>query len=89
MSVWSYGQQIHEEKDTVMTGCSGSLEWLDSSNSGAPVKLSKWRVNVQDPDQPLKGLYFRAQPGVVVADADWPRNGEVVVGAEVSEGWIR
>lgn len=49
----------------------------------------QWRVNVQDPDQPLKGLYFRSSPGVVVADADWPRNGDVVVGAAVSTGWIR
>ncbi|GMI08521.1 hypothetical protein TrLO_g15971 [Triparma laevis f. longispina] len=89
MSVWSYGQAVHEDKNLVMTGCSGSLEWLDSTNNGAPVKLSKWRVNVQDPDQPLKGLYFRSSPGVVVADADWPRNGDVVVGAAVSTGWIR
>ena len=47
MSVWSYGQsQRVEGKGVVMTGCSGSAEWLDSDDNGAPVKLSKVREGV-------------------------------------------
>ena len=70
----------------VMTGCSGSAEWLDSTDAGAPVRLSKWLVDVHDSD--LKGLFYRSSPGVVVADADWPRNGEVVVGAVVDKAAV-
>ena len=59
---------------------------------GAAV-LSKWRVTVKEnTDGPnIDGLFYRSSPGVVVADADWPRDGAVVVGAEVQEhpGWIR
>ena len=91
--VWSYGQsQGIADSDLVMTGCAGAAEWLDTPDAGAPVRLSKWLVDVRDSD--LKGLFYRSSPGVVVADADWPRNGEIVVGAEVEvqagEGsWIR
>jgi len=38
-----------------------------------------------------RGLFYRSAPNVIVPDADWPRNGDIVVGHEISDepGWIR
>jgi len=53
------------------------------------VTLQKFLVNVECPG--CKGLFYRSAPGVIVADADLPRNGDVVVGTEIPDipGWIR
>lgn len=86
LQVWRYGKgDASMEKygrDFVVVGCS------DSPNDGS-VRLKKWLVDVQIPG--CLGLFYRSSPGVIVADADWPRNGDVVVGHEISDipGWIR
>ena len=50
------------------------------------ITLQKYEVNVVGGD----GLFYRSLPGVTVADADWPRNGEVVQGSPVRSGrWIK
>jgi Glutamate-cysteine ligase len=51
--------------------------------------MQKWLVDVRC--EGCKGLFYRSAPGVIVPDADWPRNGEVVVGYEIPNvpGWIR
>ena len=87
--VWSYGKHFDEGDDRVLVGCSQNS--LDDVNPGAPVTLSKYLVKVEDPSQELKGLYYRSSPGIVVADTDWPRNGDVVVGMELADvpGWVR
>jgi hypothetical protein len=80
LQVWRYGKgDASMEKygrDFVVVGCS------DSPNDGS-VRLKKWLVDVQSPG--CLGLFYRSSPGVIVADADWPRNGDVVVGHEISD----
>ena len=51
--------------------------------------LEKWLVDVQC--EGCKGLFYRSAPNVIVPDADWPRNGDIVVGYELTNvpGWIR
>jgi len=53
------------------------------------VTMKKWLVDVRC--EGCKGLFYRSSPGVIVPDADWPRNGDVVVGYEIPNvpGWIR
>ncbi len=53
------------------------------------VTMKKWLVDVRC--EGCKGLFYRSAPGVIVPDADWPRNGDVVVGYEIPNvpGWIR
>ena len=43
--------------------------------------MKKWLVDVRC--EGCKGLFYRSAPGVIVPDADWPRNGDVVVGYEI------
>ena len=51
--------------------------------------MQKWLVDVKCDG--CKGLFYRSAPNVIVPDADWPRNGEIVVGYEIPNvpGWIR
>ena len=65
--------------DFVIVGCTGSPKVFNED--GDPVTLQKWLVNVLC--EGCRGLYYRRSPGVIVADADWPRNGDVVVGSEI------
>ena len=44
--------------------------------------LQKWLVDVQC--EGCRGLFYRSSPGVIVPDADWPRNGDIVVGYELA-----
>ena len=43
--------------------------------------MEKWLVDVQC--QGCRGLFYRSAPNVIVTDADWPRNGDVVMGYEI------
>jgi len=45
------------------------------------VTMKKWLVDVRCDG--CKGLFYRSAPRVIVPDADWPRNGDVVVGYEI------
>jgi len=88
--LWRYGKgDVSREKygqDFLVIGCtSGSDEYKESQQE----KLCKWLVNV-DIDG-CEGLFYRSSPDVIVPDADWPRNGDVVVGSEIPDipGWIR
>jgi Glutamate-cysteine ligase len=51
--------------------------------------MQKWLVDVKCDG--CRGLFYRSAPNVIVPDADWPRNGDIVMGYEVPEspGWIR
>lgn len=71
----------------VIVGCSSSSKVFN--DEGDPVTLQKWLVNVEC--EGCMGLFYRSAPGVIVADADWPRNGDIVVGSEIPDvpGWIR
>jgi hypothetical protein len=46
--------------------------------NGGPETLEKWLVDVKCDG--CKGLFYRSAPNVIVPDADWPRNGDVVAG---------
>jgi len=94
LQVWRYGQgDVSMEKygrDHVIVGCSESPkdEAFGGDEDGL-VTLKKWLVDVQC--EGCRGLYYRSAPNVIVPDADWPRNGYVVVGSEIPDipGWIR
>ena len=45
------------------------------------VTMQKWLVDVRC--EGWRGLFYRSAPNVIVPDADWPRNGDIVVGHEV------
>ena len=53
------------------------------------VTMKKWLVDVQCDG--CRGLFYRSAPNVIVPDADWPRNGDIVIGYEIPNvpGWIR
>ncbi len=72
-------------KDNVVVGCSD----LFNEDRDGLVTLKKWLVDVRC--HGCRGLYYRSAPHVIVPDADWPRNGDVVVGSEIPDipGWIR
>lgn len=89
--LWRFGKgDLSREKygnGFVIVGCSSSSR--EFNDFGDPVTLQKWLVNVEC--EGCKGLFYRSAPGVIVPDADWPRNGDVVVGSEIPDvpGWIR
>jgi hypothetical protein len=43
--------------------------------------MQKWLVDVRC--EGCRGLFYRRAPNVIVPDADWPRNGDIVVGYEI------
>eukprot|EP00549_Striatella_unipunctata_P000406 CAMPEP_0118689790 /NCGR_PEP_ID=MMETSP0800-20121206/9691_1 /TAXON_ID=210618 ORGANISM="Striatella unipunctata, Strain CCMP2910" /NCGR_SAMPLE_ID=MMETSP0800 /ASSEMBLY_ACC=CAM_ASM_000638 /LENGTH=919 /DNA_ID=CAMNT_0006587239 /DNA_START=823 /DNA_END=3582 /DNA_ORIENTATION=- len=89
--LWRYGKgDASREKygdHAVVVGCSTSS--LDEANSEELEVLHKWLVDVKC--EGCRGLYYRSAPGVIVPDADWPRNGETVTGSEIPNipGWVR
>jgi len=89
--LWRFGKgDVSREKygnDFVIVGCSNTE--TEFNDDGEPVTLEKWLVNVDCVG--CKGLFYRSEPGVIVPDADWPRNGDIVVGCEVPDvpGWVR
>jgi Glutamate-cysteine ligase len=93
--LWRYGKgdasMERYGKDFVAVGCSKSSvdEEFDDAAAEQGLILQKWLVDVRCPG--CKGLFYRRSPGEIVPDADWPRNGDVVVGYEVQDtpGWIR
>jgi hypothetical protein len=99
MLLWRFGKgDASREKygnGFVIVGCSNTASGDFNHDLDAPVTLEKWLVNVEC--EGCKGLYYRSSPphnnipAVIVPDADWPRNGEIVVGAEIPDvpGWIR
>ena len=98
MLLWRYGKgDVSREKHGngfVIVGCSNTASGY-FTDLDDPVTLEKWLVNVEC--EGCKGLFYRSAPphnklpAVIVPDADWPRNGEIVVGAEIPDvpGWIR
>jgi len=96
LQVWRYGKgDASMEKygrDYVVVGCSDSPKddlFNDEGDKDGLITLKKYLVDVRC--EGCRGLYYRSAPGVIVPDADWPRNGDVVVGSEVQDipGWIR
>lgn len=87
LQVWRYGKgDISMEKygrDFVIVGCSSAPVSDLNDDEDNVVTLKKWLVDVQC--EGCRGLYYRSSPGVIVADADWPRNGDVVVGSEIPD----
>lgn len=93
LQVWKYGMgDLSMEKygrNYVIVGCSDSSKDDMFNDKDGLVTLKKWLVDVQR--EGCRGLYYRSAPNVIVPDADWPRNGDVVVGSEIPDipGWIR
>lgn len=91
--LWRYGKgDFSEEKygtDFVIVGCSKSSRDEEIEEASDMVTMKKWLVDVRC--EGCMGLFYRSAPGVIVPDADWPRNGDVVVGYEIPNvpGWIR
>lgn len=86
--LWRYGQgdACEEEygRDFVTVGCSSTYD-----DSTGMATMEKWLIDVKCDG--CKGLFYRSAPNVIVPDADWPRNGDVVMGYEIpnTPGWIR
>ena len=92
--LWRYGKgDASEEKygrDFIVVGCSkSSTDEQADDESSDDITMQNWLVDVKCDG--CKGLFYRSAPNVIVPDADWPRNGEIVVGYEIPDlpGWIR
>jgi len=93
--LWRYGKaDFCTEKNgigKVIVGCSKSSsdEEFDDRAVQQGQALQKWLVDVKCAG--CKGLFYRRAPGEIIADADWPRNGDIVVGHELQDnpGWVR
>lgn len=89
--LWRYGKGDLHGKDYVSVGCSTSStdEEFNDNAIARGQALQKWLVDVQCDG--CRGLFYRRAPNEIVPDADWPRNGDIVVGHELQEhpGWIR
>jgi hypothetical protein len=93
--LWRYGKGdlCTEEygQGNVLVGCSKSTtdEEFDDNAVEQGASLQKWLVDVKCAG--CRGLFYRRAPGEIVPDADWPRNGDIVVGHELKNiaGWIR
>jgi len=85
LQLWQYtqgdGSRMKYGDDYLVVGC--------STTDDEPQILQKWLVDVKC--EGCLGLFYRSSPNTIVADADWPRNGDIVFGSEVPEnpGWIR
>ena len=64
-----------------MVGCSKSTNDEANEVTSDMTILEKWLVDVQC--EGCRGLFYRSAPGIIVPDADWPRNGDIVVGYEL------
>lgn len=70
-------------KDFLVVGCSKTpVDGLNNEADGL-VTLTKWLVDIRC--EGCLGLFYRSSPNVIVPDADWPRNGDVVTGSEISD----
>lgn len=93
--LWRYGKGDYSMekfgRNSVLVGCSKSSndEEFDERAVEQGQVMQKWLVDVQCVG--CRGLFYRRAPGEIVPDADWPRNGDIVVGHELKEqpGWIR
>mmetsp|Transcript_48751 Transcript_48751/g.72410 ORF Transcript_48751/g.72410 Transcript_48751/m.72410 type:complete len:877 (+) Transcript_48751:64-2694(+) len=91
LQLWRYGKgdasRAKYGMDKLVVGC--AWENGESLDGGEPVTMDKWLVHVKKDG--CQGIFYRSAPNVIVADSDWPRNGDVVVGSEItsSPGWIR
>ncbi|KAL7567602.1 hypothetical protein ACA910_000199 [Epithemia clementina (nom. ined.)] len=91
--LWRYGKGDYCAEmygnNFVMVGCSKSSLDEEFDDHNQVNELQKWLVDVQCPG--CDGLFYRRVPGEIVADADWPRNGDIVVGYELDRqpGYIR
>ncbi|GKY95326.1 hypothetical protein MPSEU_000494400 [Mayamaea pseudoterrestris] len=93
--LWRYGKgdaSLEEYgNDSVVVGCSKSPndEAYDEQAVEQGRALQKWLVDVKCDG--CRGLFYRRAPGEIVPDADWPRNGDIVLGYELQEhpGWVR
>eukprot|EP00588_Corethron_pennatum_P017717 CAMPEP_0194304804 /NCGR_PEP_ID=MMETSP0171-20130528/2425_1 /TAXON_ID=218684 /ORGANISM="Corethron pennatum, Strain L29A3" /LENGTH=821 /DNA_ID=CAMNT_0039056163 /DNA_START=130 /DNA_END=2591 /DNA_ORIENTATION=- len=93
LKVWPYSRQEADPdgKEMVAMGCSVTALGSDfGSVKSDPVTLSKYLVNVKG----AVGIFYRSAPGTIVANADWPRNGDIVTGFEfnssdMKERWVR
>jgi hypothetical protein len=87
MQVWRYGKgdasMESYGRNFVAVGCSTSPTNNEYSDDDSMETLQKWLVDVKC--EGCRGLYYRSSPGVIVPDADWPRNGDVVVGFEIPD----
>jgi hypothetical protein len=88
--VWRYGySDAARDKygdNYVVVGCSkNTADLLDNKHD--ETRLCKWLVNVESPG--CKGLFYRSAPNVIAPDADWPRNGDIILGSEIPNipGW--
>lgn len=86
--LWRYGKgDISQEKygrDFIVVGCSKSSKDEEFQDISKDMEtLEKWLVDVKC--EGCRGLFYRSAPNVIVPDADWPRNGDIVVGHEVSD----
>ena len=93
LQLWRYGHgdPSYEKygKGFLVVGCSTSARDEAANGDADMVTLQKWLVDVQC--EGCRGLFYRSFPNVIVNDADWPRNGDIVVGSEIPDtpGWIR
>mmetsp|Transcript_11798 Transcript_11798/g.27989 ORF Transcript_11798/g.27989 Transcript_11798/m.27989 type:complete len:960 (+) Transcript_11798:173-3052(+) len=93
LQLWRYGKgdACEEEygRGFVSVGCSSSFRDGANDESTGMATMEKWLIDVQC--EGCKGLFYRSAPNVIVTDADWPRNGDVVMGYEIpnTPGWIR
>ena len=62
-------------------GCSATFRDEANDESTGMATMQKWRIDVQCDG--CKGLFYRSSPNVIVPDADWPRNGDVVMRYEI------
>ena len=87
LQLWRYGKgDACEEqygRDFVTVGCSTTSKDEANDESTGMATMQKWLVDVQCDG--CKGLFYRSAPNVIVPDADWPRNGDVVLGYEIPD----
>ena len=85
LQLWRYGKgdACEEEhgRDYVTVGCSATFRDEPNDDSTGIATMEKWLIDVQCDG--CKGLFYRSSPNVIVPDADWPRNGDVVMGYEI------
>eukprot|EP00588_Corethron_pennatum_P000125 CAMPEP_0194298420 /NCGR_PEP_ID=MMETSP0169-20130528/60152_1 /TAXON_ID=218684 /ORGANISM="Corethron pennatum, Strain L29A3" /LENGTH=1095 /DNA_ID=CAMNT_0039048397 /DNA_START=160 /DNA_END=3448 /DNA_ORIENTATION=+ len=82
--VWPYSRQEADPdgKEMVAMGISITALGSDFGSVGSdPVTLSKYLVNVKG----AVGIFYRSAPGTIVANADWPRNGDIVTGFQEAD----
>jgi hypothetical protein len=84
--VWRYGKGDESQekygRESIVVGCSKFSKDEASEVAADMATLEKWLVDVQC--EGCRGLFYRSAPGIIVPDADWPRNGDIVVGYELA-----